>query len=145
MQQAHEHMKKLIGLIFALLVCGLVAPHQVADGGAERFASKAACAVAVAAAVDSSTVLHALAASEDGSLALQRLLDEVAIIVSSADMAAGKTSAKSNCSKWCKVCAGRLRGHPGRGFEEAALCHSGVAAFARAIDHYVYAFRHIII
>lgn len=99
----------------------------------------------VAATVDSSTVLHALTASEDGSLALQRLLDEVAIIVPSADMAAGKTSAKSNCSKWCKVCAGRLRGHPGRGFEEAALCRSGVAAFARAIDHYVYAFRHIII
>ena len=136
-------MKKLIGLIFPLLVCGLVAAHRVADGGAERSASEAACAVAVT--VDSSTVLHALTASEDGSLALQRLLDEVAIIVSSADMAAGKTSAKSNCSKWCKVCAGRLRGHPGRGFEEAALCRSGVAAFARAIDHYVYAFRHIII
>lgn len=136
-------MKKLIGLIFALLVCGLVAPHQVADGGAERSASEAACAVAVT--VDSSTVLHALTASEDGSLALQRLLDGVAVIVPSADMAAGKTSAKSNCSKWCKVCAGRLRGHPGRGFEEAALCRSGVAAFARAIDHYVYAFRHIII
>lgn len=136
-------MKKLTGLIFALLVCGLVAPHQVADGGAERSASEAVCAVAVTA--DSSTVLHALAAAEDGSLALQRLLDEVAIIVSSADMAAGKTSAKSNCSKWCRVCAGRLRGHPGRGFEEAALCRSGVTAFARAIDHYVYAFRHIII
>lgn len=136
-------MKKLIGLIFSILVCGLVAPHRVADGGTERSASEAVCAVAVTA--DSSTVLHALTASEDGSLALQRLLDEVAIIVSSADMAAGKTSAKSNCSKWCKVCAGRLRGHPGRGFEEAALCRSGVAAFARAIDHYVYAFRHIII
>ena len=136
-------MKKLIGLIFSILVCGLVAPPRVADGGAERSASEAVCAVAVTA--DSSTVLHALTASEDGSLALQRLLDEVAIIVSSADMAAGKTSAKSNCSKWCKVCAGRLRGHPGRGFEEAALCRSGVAAFARAIDHYVYAFRHIII
>ena len=136
-------MKKLIGLIFALLVCGLVTPHQVADGGAEHSASEAACAVAVT--VDSSTVLHALTASEDGSLALQRLLDGVAVIVPSADMAAGKTSAKSNCSKWCKVFAGRLRGHPGRGFEEATLCRSGVAAFARAIDHYVYAFRHIII
>lgn len=136
-------MKKLIGLIFTLLVCGLVAPHRVADGGAERSASEMTCAVA--AAVDSSTVLHALTASEDGSLALQRLLDGVAVIVPSADMAAGKTSAKSNCSKWCKVCAGRLRGHPGWGFEEAVLCHSGVAAFARAIDHYVYAFRHIII
>lgn len=133
-------MKKLIGLIFSILACGLVAPHRVADGGAERSASEAVCA-----AVDSSTDNHALATTEDGSLALQRLLDEVAIIVSSADMAAGKTSAKSNCSKWCKVCAGRLRGHPGRGFEEAALCRSGVAAFARAIDHYVYAFRHIII
>ena len=136
-------MKKLIGLIFTLLVCGLVAPHRVADGGAERSASEMTCAVA--AAVDSSTVHHALTASEDGSLALQRLLDEVAIIVPSADMAAGKTSAKSNCSKWCRVCAGRLRGHPGRGFEEAALYRSGVAAFARAIDYYVYAFRHIII
>lgn len=136
-------MKKLIGLIFALLVCGLVAVHRVADGGAERSASEAACMVA--ATVDNSSTHHTLAASEDGSLALQRLLDEVAIIVPSADMAAGKTSAKSNCSKWCKVCAGRLRGHPGRGFEEAALCRSGVAAFARAIDHYVYAFRHIII
>lgn len=136
-------MKKLIGLIFTLLVCGLVAPHRVADSGAERSASEAVCAVAVTA--DSSTAHHALAASEDGSLTLQRLLDGVAVIVPSADMAAGKTSAKSNCSKWCKVCAGRLRGHPGRGFEEAALCRSGVAAFARAIDHYVYAFRHIII
>lgn len=136
-------MKKLIGLIFTLLVCGLVAPHRVADGGAECSVSEMACAVV--AAVDSSTAHHALAAAEDGSLALQRLLDEVAIIVSSADMAAGTTSAKSNCSKWCRVCAGRLRGHPGRGFEEAVLCRSGVAAFARAIDHYVYAFRHIII
>ena len=133
-------MKKLIGLIFTLLVCGLVAPHRVADGGAERSASEMTCAVA--AAVDSSTVLHA---SEDGSLALQRLLDEVAIIVSSADMAAGKTSAKSNCSKWCREYGGRLRGHTRRASEEAALCRSGMVAFARAIDHYVYAFRHIII
>lgn len=136
-------MKKLIGLIFTLLVCSLVAAHRVADGGAERSASEMTCAVA--AAVDSSTVLHALAASEDGSLALQRLLDVVAIIVSSADMAAGKTSAKSNCSKWCRECNGRLRRHTQRVSEEAALCRSGVAAFARAIDHYVYAFRHIII
>lgn len=133
-------MKKLIGLIFALLVCGLVAPHQVADGGAERSASEAACAVA--AAVDSSTVLHA---SEDGSLALQRLLDEMAVIVSRADMAAGKTSVKNDCGKWCRECNGRLRGHTQRVSEEAALCRSGVAAFARSIDHYVYAFRHIII
>lgn len=136
-------MKKLIGLIFTLLVCGLVAPHQVADGGAERSASEAACAVAVT--VDSSTVFHALTASEDGSLALQRLLDGVAVIVPSADMAAGKTSAKNNCSKWCRECNGRLRGHTQRVSEEAVLCRSGVAAFARAIDHYVYAFRHIII
>ena len=133
-------MKKLIGLIFTLLVCGLVAPHRVADGGAERFASEAACA-----AVDSSTDNHALAAAEDGSLALQRLLDGVAVIVPSADMAAGKTSAKNDCSKWCRGCNGRLRRHTQRVSEEAALCRSGVAAFARAIDHYVYAFRHIII
>ena len=136
-------MKKLIGLIFTLLVCGLVAPHRVADGGAERSASEMTCAVAVA--VDSSVAHHALAAAEDGSLALQRLLDEVAIIVSSADMAAGKTSAKSNCSKWCREYGGRLRGHTRRASEEAALCRSGMVAFARAIDHYVYAFRHIII
>ena len=136
-------MKKLIGLVFSLLVCALVAPHRVADGGAECSVSEAACTVVVA--VDSSTVHHALAAAEDGSLALQRLLDEVAIIVSSADMAAGKTSAKSNCSKWCRECNGRLRRHTQRVSEEAALCRSGVAAFARAIDHYVYAFRHIII
>lgn len=137
-------MKKLIGLIFALLVCGLVAAHRVADGGAERSASEAVCAVAVT--VDGSTVLHALTASEDGSLALQRLLDEVAVIVSSADMAAGKTSAKSNCSKWCRECNGRLRRHTQRVSEEAALYRSsGVVAFTRAIDHYVYAFRHIII
>ncbi len=136
-------MKKLIGLIFTLLVCGLVAPHRVADGGAERSAIEMTCAVA--AAVDSSAAHHTLAAAEDGSLALQRLLDEVAIIVSSADMAAGKTSAKSNYSKWCKECNGRLRRHTQRVSEEAALYRSGVAAFARAIDHYVYAFRHIII
>ena len=136
-------MKKLIGLVFSLLVCDLVAPHWVADDGAERSASEAACMVA--ATVDSSTVLHAQTASEDGSLALQRLLDGVAVIVPSADMAAGKTSAKNNCSKWCRECNGRLRGHTQRVSEEAALCRSGVAAFARAIDHYVYAFRHIII
>ena len=133
-------MKKLIGLIFPLLVCGLVAAHRVADGGAERSASEAVCA-----AVDSSTDNHALATTEDGSLALQRLLDEVAIIVSSADMAAGKTSAKNDCGKWCRECGGRLRRHTQRVSEEAVLCRSGVAAFARAIDHYVYAFRHIII
>lgn len=133
-------MKKLIGLIFSLLVCGLVAAHRVADGGAERSASEAVCAV-----VDSSTDNHALTASEDGSLALQRLLDGVAVIVPSADMAAGKTSAKNDCGKWCRECNGRLRGHTQRVSEEAALCRSGVAAFARSIDHYVYAFRHIII
>ena len=136
-------MKKLIGLVFSLLVCALVAPHRVADDGAERSASEAVCAVAVT--VDSSTVLHALTASEDGSLALQRLLDGVAVIVPSADMAAGKTSAKNDCSKWCRECNGRLRGHTQRVSEEAELYRSGVAAFARAIDHYVYAFRHIII
>ena len=136
-------MKKLIGLIFTLLVCGLVAPHRVADGGAERSAIEMTCVVA--AAVDSSTAHHALAASEDGSLALQRLLDGVAVIVPSADMAAGKTSAKNDCGKWCRECGGRLRGHTRRASEEVALCSSGVAAFARAIDHYVYAFRHIII
>ena len=133
----------MIGLVFSLLVCSLVAPHRVADDRAECSVSEMACAVV--AAVDGSMAHHTLAAAEDGSLALQRLLDEAAVIVPSADMAAGKTSAKSNCSKWCRVCAGRLRGHPGRGFEEAALCRSGVAAFARAIDYYVYAFRHIII
>ena len=136
-------MKKLIGLVFSLLVCALVAPHRVADDGAECSVSEAACTVV--AAVDSSTVHHALTASEDGSLALQRLLDEVAVIVSSADMAAGKTPAKNDCSKWCRECNGRLRRHTQRVSEEAALCRSGVAAFARAIDHYVYAFRHIII
>lgn len=143
MQQTHEHMKKLIGLIFALLVCGLVAPHRVADGGAERSAIEMTCAVA--AAVDSSAAHHALAAAEDGSLALQRLLDGVAVIVPSADMAAGKTSAKNDCGKWCRECGDRLRGHTRRASEEVALCSSDVAAFARAIDHYVYAFRHIII
>ena len=136
-------MKKQIGLIFALLVCGLVAAHRVADGGAERSASEMTCAVA--AAIDSSVAHHALAAAEDGSLALQRLLDVVAVIVPSADMAAGKTSAKNDCGKWCRECGGRLRGHTRRASEEVALCSSGVAAFARAIDHYVYAFRHIII
>lgn len=136
-------MKKLIGLIFTLLVCGLMAPRQVADGGAERSASEAACAVT--AAVDSFTAHHTLAAAEDGNLALQRLPDVVAVIVPRADMAAGKTSAKNECGKWCRECGGRPRGYPGRGFEEAVLCRSGVAAFARAIDHYVYALRHIII
>ncbi len=136
-------MKKLIGLIFALLVCGLVAAHRVADGGAERSASEMTCAVA--AAVDNSSTHHTLAASEDGSLALQRLLDGVAVIVPSADMAAGKTSAKNDCGKWCRERGGRLRGHTRRASEEVALYSSGVAAFARAIDHYVYAFRHIII
>ena len=136
-------MKKLIGLIFSILVCGLVAVHRVADGGAERSASEAACMVA--ATVDSSSTHHTLAAAEDGSLALQRLLDGVAVIVPSADMAAGKTSAKSDCSKWCRECNRRLRRHTQRVSEEAVLCRSGVAAFARAIDHYVYAFRHIII
>lgn len=136
-------MKKLIGLIFTLLVCGLMTSRQVADGGAERSASEMTCAVA--AAVDSSAAHHALAAAEDGSLALQRLLDVVAVIVPSADMAAGKTSAKTVCGKWCRECGGRLRGHMRRASEEAMLCHSGVVAFTRAIDHYVYAFRHIII
>lgn len=136
-------MKKLIGLIFTLLVCGLIAPHRVADGVAERSASEVACAVV--AAVESSTAHHALAAAEDGSLALQRLLDEVAIIVSSVDMAAGKTSAKNDCFKCCKGFEGRLRGYLCGGTGGVAACCSRVTAFARAIDHYVYAFRHIII
>ncbi|MBR3858966.1 MAG: hypothetical protein IKJ18_02980 [Bacteroidaceae bacterium] len=136
-------MKKLIGFIFTLLVCGLVAPHRVADDGAERSVSEVACAVA--ATTGSSTTHHSLATTEDGSLALQRLLDEMAVIVSRADMAAGKTSAKNACGKWCRECGGRLREHSRQGCEEAAMYHSVVAAFARAIDHYVYAFRHIII
>lgn len=129
-------MKKLWSIFLLLLVCNITSLLVLANGENEYSIQQTVCCIS------QQQTLPSLDTTPDFTL---QQPESVAVAVSRTDSAESSVTAKTSTSNNSKFSHSEQRKYLNFNHVALIIHNYTVIGFSRAIDHYIYAFRHIII
>ena len=130
-------MKKLWNIIFLLLFCNITSLFVLANGENEYSIQQNNCCIS------QQQTLPSLDTTPDFSILQQP--ESVATIANRTNSVESNVTVKTASSNNNKFSHSDQRKYINSSRIALVICNNSAIVFSRAIDHYVYAFRHIII
>ena len=130
-------MKKLWNIIFLLLFCNIISLFVLANGENEYSIQQNNCCIS------QQQTLPSLDTTPDFSILQQP--ESVATIANRTNSVESNVTVKTASSNNNKFSHSDQRKYINSSRIALVICNNSAIVFSRAIDHYVYAFRHIII
>ena len=130
-------MKKLWCTIFAILACNIISLFVMTSNEETYATQQNTCCI--------SQQDNCLTLNNDSNITLLEQPESVAVVNSRTEVVESNTSAKNDSSGNSKFNHNDQRKHCSKHQAEVVAYNYASIGFSRAIDHYIYAFRHIII